>query len=336
MSDAPTATPSIAERIQPVAVGGAVAAVHFLGDEAAFVLGEESLLFWRDGAERRIAVHGGGILGAASDGRRIVTGGDDGKVVATDAKGEPETIATDAKRRWIDRVAVTDDGVAWAVGKQAFVLPTKAKDKAARTIDLPSSAGGLAFAPKGFRLAVAHYNGATLWFPNAPEAKPEKLEWKGSHLDVTFSPDGRFLVTAMQEPMLHGWRLVDGKHMRMSGYATKVRSLTWGPGAKWLATSGATQLVIWPFAGKDGPMGKGPKVLSPSEHRISAVAAHPKQEVCAIGYEDGMMLLTRVEDGAEVLAREPAKSPISALAWNAAGNVLAFGTEDGEAGVIAL
>ena len=52
-------------------------------------------------------------------------------------------------------------------------------------------------------------------------------------------------------------------------------------------------------------MGKSPKVVSPSEHRISAVAAHPKQEVCAIGYEDGMMLLTRVEDGAEVLARAP-------------------------------
>src|SRR5215472_16589319 len=316
MSDARTNTASITDRIRPVAAGGAVVAVHFLGDAAVFVLGEEALLFWRDGEERRVAAHGGAILGSACDGGRVVTGGDDGKVAATDAMGESETLATDAKRRWVDHVALGHDGVAWPCGKQAFVRTAKAE----RTIELPSSAGGLAFAPKGFRLAVAHYNGATLWFPNAPEAKPERLEWKGSHLDVTFSPDGRFLVTAMQEPMLHGWRLVDGKHMRMSGYATKVRSLTWGPGAKWLATSGATQLVIWPFAGKDGPMGKAPKVLSPAEHPITAVAAHPKQEVCAVGYEDGMMLLTRIEDGAEVLAREPAKSPISALAWNAAGN----------------
>ena len=76
--------------------------------------------------------------------------------------------------------------------------------------------GGLAFAPKGRRLAIAHYNGATLWFPNTAAA-PERLEWKGSHVGVTFSPDGRYLVTAMQESALHGWRLVDGKHMRMSG-----------------------------------------------------------------------------------------------------------------------
>jgi len=332
MSDVRADTASIVERIRRVAAGATVVAVHFLGDDAVFVLGEEALLFVRDGEDKRVAVHGGAILGSASDGKRIITGGDDGKVVATDAKGVSETVAADPKRRWIDHVAVTQDGIAWAAGKEAHVRTPKAE----RALDLPSSAGGLAFAPKGFRLAIAHYNGATLWFPNATDAKPEFLEWKGSHLDVAFSPDGRFLVTAMQEPMLHGWRLVDGKHMRMSGYATKVRSLAWGPGAKWLATSGATQLVIWPFAGKDGPMGKTPKVVSPADHRISAVAAHPKQEVCAVGYEDGMMLLTRIEDGAEVLARKPTDAAISALAWNAAGTRLAFGTEDGDAGVIPL
>jgi WD40 repeat protein len=332
MTDTRSETASIADRIRPLSVGAAVVAVHFLADDAVFVLGEEALVFWGDSAERRLAVHGGAILGSASDGKRVLTGGDDGKVVATGSDARSETVATDAKRRWIDHVTLSPDGLAWSSGKQAHVRTPKGE----RVLDLPSSPGGLVFAPKGFRLAVAHYNGATLWFPNAPDAKPETLEWKGSHLDVTFCPDGRFIVTAMQEPMLHGWRLVDGKHMRMSGYATKVRSLTWGPGAKWLATSGSTQLVVWPFQGKDGPMGKSPKILSPSEHRISAVAAHPKQEVCAIGYEDGMMLLTRIEDGAEVLARAPAASPISALAWNAAGTRLAFGTEDGEAGVITL
>jgi WD40 repeat protein len=320
MTDTRSETASIADRIRPLSVGAAVVAVHFLGDDPVFVLGEEALVFWRGTEERRLAVHGGAILGSASDGKRILTGGDDGKVAATGADARSETVTTDAKRRWIDHVALGADGMAWSSGKQAYVRTPKGE----RVLELPSSPGGLAFAPKGFRLAVSHYNGATLWFPNAPDAKPEKLEWKGSHLDIAFSPDGRFLVTAMQEPTLHGWRLVDGKHMRMSGYATKVRSMTWGPGAKWLATSGSTQLVVWPFGGKDGPMG------------ISAVAAHPKQEVCAIGYEDGMMLLTRVEDGAEVLARPPGPSPISALAWNAAGTRLAFGTEDGDAGVIEL
>ena len=57
---------------------------------------------------------------------------------------------------------------------------------------------------------------------------PELLAWKGSHHEVNFSPDGKFLITAMQEPMLHGWRLADRKHMRMSGYSARVRSFEVG------------------------------------------------------------------------------------------------------------
>jgi hypothetical protein len=44
----------------------------------------------------------------------------------------------------------------------------------------------------------------------------------------------------------------------------------------------------------------------------------------------------RVEDGAEVLARKPAGAAVAALAWEAGGTLLGFGTEDGSAGVIDL
>ena len=158
------------------------------------------------------------------------------------------------------------------------------------TLELPSTPGGLAFLPKGLRLAIAHYNGVTLWFPNA-QTEPERLAWKGSHLGVTVSPDGRFVVTTMQEPMLHGWRLADAKDMRMSGYSARVRSLAWTPGGKWLATSGSNQLVLWPFQAKDGPMGKQPRIVAPTEVQIEAVACHPKQDVVAVGCMDGLVLI---------------------------------------------
>ena len=261
-----------------------------------------------------------------------MTGGDDGRVAETDAKGETRTLATDVKRRWIDHVALGPDGaVAWSAGKTAFV-----QGKELRELEAPSTVGGLAFLPKGFRLAVAHYNGASLWFPNAPQAAPERLEWKGSHLSAAVSPDGRFLITSMQEPMLHGWRLADAKHMRMSGYAARVTSLGWTASGDWLATSGSTQLILWPFSTKDGPMGKQPQLLAPSEHRVEVVACHPKQEIVATGFADGMVLLVRVEDGAEILAKRPGDAPVTALAWSGDGKLLAFGTESGEAGVVDL
>jgi WD40 repeat protein len=338
MTDARSDTVSVVERTRAIAATDAVIAAHFIGRTAVFVLGEEALLFAEpDGELRRTAIHGGAILASTADGDRVLSGGDDGKVIATDI-GASRVLATDPKHRWIDHVALGPDGtVAWSAGKTAFVLPrSRGSEDGARQFEAPSTVGGLAFLPKGFRLAIAHYNGATLWFPNAPQATPEKLEWKGSHLGATVSPDGRFLVTTMQEPMLHGWRLADRQHMRMSGYAARITSVGWTVGGHWLATSGATQLILWPFQSKEGPMGKQPRLLAPSEHRVTVVACHPRQDIVATGYGDGMVLLVRIGDGAEILAKRPGDAPVTALAWSGDGLLLAWGAENGEAGIIDL
>ena len=83
-------------------------------------------------------------------------------------------------------------------------------------------------------------------------------------------------------------------------------------------------------------MGKQPKILAPSEHKVEAVACHPKQDIVAAGYSDGMVLLVRIDDGAEILAKRPGDAPVTALAWSADGALLAFGTENGEAGIVNL
>ncbi len=325
---------SITEQVRPITIGAAVTSVHFLGDRAFFVGAEEKVsIVDAEGVMSKVDVLGGGILCSASDGKRIVMGGDDGKVVALDKKGEVTLLATDAKRRWIDNVALQADGsVAWSVGKTAFVRSPKGEEK---SLEVPSTVGGLAFAPKGLRIAIAHYNGATLWFPNMAAA-PEFLPWTGSHLGVTFSPDNKFLVTTMHEPALHGWRLADNRHMRMSGYPGRVRSMSWSAGGKFLATSGADTVIMWPFASKDGPMGKEPAMLAPLQVRVSAVACHPKQDILAAGYGDGTILMVRMGDGGELLVRRNGTAAISGIAWNAKGTLLAFSDEDGDAGILSI
>ena len=83
-------------------------------------------------------------------------------------------------------------------------------------------------------------------------------------------------------------------------------------------------------------MGKTPQLLAPTEEHVEVVACHPKQAVVAAGYADGLILLVRMDDGAEVLARKAGDAPITALAWSADGRLLAFGTENSSAGVINL
>ncbi len=332
MSATQAPIPSLADRVRSVNAGAPVVGVHFLSTMPVFVLGEDALLFGGD-TERRVEIHTGAVLASASDGTRIITGGDDGNLIETNPAGEHRALASDNKKRWVDQVAVGPDrAVAWSAGKIAHVLTGKGEE---RNFEAPSTVAGLCFAPKGFRLAIAHYNGATLWFPKT-DAAPERLEWKGSHLGVTISPDGKFLMTCMQEPMLHGWRLADGKHMRMSGYSARVRSLSWTSGGEFLATSGSEQLILWPFEGKDGPMGRQPKILARTEVRVAVVASHPRQPVVAVGYADGAVKLVRIDDEALILARQTDGHAVSALGWDGSGQILAFGTESGEAGVLAL
>ena len=329
------AAPSLTQNVAAIDAGAHVTGIGWLQGTAAFGLGDGSVLLAKNGETHRVEAHpGAGLLVASSDGERFVTGGDDGRVAVTGPDGSTTTLA-ETKGAWIDSLAIAKGGAfAYGAGKRVITRDDKGREK---SLDLPSAARGIAFAPKGYRLAVAHYNGATLWFPNV-EAKPEFLEWKGSHLDITWSPDARFIVTSMQENALHGWRLVPDKgNMRMSGYPSKTRSLSWSNDGKWLATSGAEAAILWPFDSKEGPMGKQPRECGVRPAKVSRVAFHPNASVLAVAYEDGCILLIRLTDASELLVRPTVRgSGVSALAWDSGGKRLAFGCEDGQAGILTL
>jgi WD40 repeat protein len=317
--------------IQDVPLGAFVIGAAFLRDTAAFALGDGSVRLLGGGEPLSVAVHPGSILAAvATPDGRLLTGGDDGIVALTDAEGAVTRVA-ERRGKWVDHVAAGPGGaVAYSLGKQAVV---RFADGRERAFDHARSVGGIAFAPKGMRLAVARYEGVTLWWAGT-DAEPVNLAWKGAHLGVTFSPDGKYVVTSMQENALHGWKLEDGKDMKMSGYPAKPRSLSWSQKGRFLATSGANAAILWPFHFKDGPMGRQTLQLGAREALVTRVACHPRDEVVAIGYRDGMVLAVRFGDAQEALLRRPAGSPVSALAWDRQGRRLAFGCEGGAAGII--
>src|SRR5690606_27957913 len=115
----------------------------------------------------------------------------------------------------------------------------------------------------------------------------------------------------------------------------KVKSISWSAKGRWLASSGAPAAIVWPFQGKDGPMGKAPLELGTrGDQMVTAVACHVTDDIVAIGYTDGMVLAARFADQKEVLLRRPGKGAITSMAWDREGRRLAFGTEAGDCGVI--
>jgi WD40 repeat protein len=319
--------------IQEFPLAAFVVEAAFLGDTPAFALGSGMIRLVRGNVAEPARAHAGAILEAAATGDgRILSGGDDGFVALTGADGKVERIAQ-VERKWIDHVAVGPGGVlAYAAGKVATV---RFPDGRERSFEHVRSVGGLAFAPKGVRLAVARYDGVDLRWAGT-DAPPLELSWKGAHLGVTFSPDGNNVVTSMQENALHGWRLNDGKDMRMTGYPGKPKSLSWSVKGRYLASSGANVAILWPFHFKDGPMGRQPVQLGPREVQVTRVACHPREEIVAIGYQDGLVSSVRVADNKETRYRKPGNSPVSALVWDKTGDRLAFGCEDGAAGIVSM
>jgi len=298
----------------------------------AFGLGDGTLRTFTDGEDiQTIEGHNGALLAlAAHPVSGFISGGDDGRLVHTDNNAARELLAV--KNRWIENVAAsTETGlIACTAGKTAIILSGQEQT----VLTHATTAAGVAFDPKGRRVAVAHYNGASMWWAKSASQEPKTLEWKGSHIAVTWSPDGRFLVTSMQESALHGWRIEDAADMRMTGYPAKIRSMAWDRRGRTLFTAGASRVIGWPFTGKTGPMGKEPLELGPErEAIIQVVAAHPEQDIIAAGTTDGTVWFEEIGDpGANFVMLNGGK--LTALAFSPTGDHLAFGTEDGFAAVV--
>lgn len=284
-------------------------------------------------ALRSQALHQGAILSLVADpeGGRVVTGGDDGRVMAATSAASEQLLHRPG--RWIDALAVAGRGrMAIGIGKQ--VLLRQGDDWPA--VDMPSTAAALAFDSKGGSLAVAHYGGVSLLDPLHPRRAPRRLAWKGSHIGVRFSPNGKFVVSVMSENALHGWRVKDGVDMAMSGYPSKPRALSWSADGQLLASSGADGAIIWSFAGRDGPMGTAAVSLGDRGVPVTGLAWHPGALMLALGYRDGAVLLCRAEDGARLPLRQADNDAITMLGFAPSGRQLAVLSQSGALARISL
>jgi WD40 repeat protein len=311
------------------------------GRRAGFALGDGSVRIARVGSPEdwtSATVHDGAVLDFASDpaGNGFISGGDDGKLNRVAGDGGVSNLGNFGMK-WVEHVAThaldKNKGlIAASAGKLVRLFDESGR--VLKELTHPSTVTGLVFDGRGKRIGASHYNGVSLWFVAAKTDTPRKLEWKGSHTGILIHPEGEAVVTAMQENALHGWKLPDGQHMRMSGYPAKTASLSFTRNGKWMASSGADAMVLWPFFG-GGPMGKAPLELAGGDGVIcTQVACNPKDEIVAGGFTDGLVVVADIGSSRILPVVPPDHGPISALAWNPDGTQLAVGTETGFAALI--
>ena len=139
---------------------------------AVFVLGEEALLFVaargepaaRCRARWRHPGDGGGCSAHPHRRRRWQGGGD--RCRGREPTRSPPTPSIAGS------ITLRSGPMAPSPGRPASRPSCAAARASANRRSALDAPAGSRFSPKGFRLAVAHYNGVTLWFPNA-QATPE-------------------------------------------------------------------------------------------------------------------------------------------------------------------
>jgi WD40 repeat protein len=302
---------------------------------AIFALGDGTVRF--DGGET-VQAHDGAVLSACVHplGEGVLTGGDDGRLVWSRPSGADEIAKIPG--RWIDAVAASPESrlIAFGAGRELHVRDA-ADPGFSRTFLHDKSVSDVAFDPKGRRIAAATYGGAWLWYARIAEQKAQVLKWAGSHVGLSWSPDGKFLMSSMQENQLHGWRVADDKNLKMGGYPGKVKSLAFLSKGAMLATSGANGVVIWPFAGPAGPLGKqAAEIGFDQAAMVARVAATPASNRVAAGLDDGRVWVCDLTNQKIDMLKAEKGPPISALAMSADGKRLAWGDEDGGNGVVDL
>lgn len=307
-----------------------VSALFDLLDEPIVALGDGRVVF-PDSDAVFDAHPNAGILSAVvhPTGLGIVTGGDDGRVVWTTKDTGPVELAAH-KGAWIDAIAAAPEAqvIAYAAAKKVYVLDLKTKD--VKLFEHTHSVADLAFDPKGRKLYCATYNGVAVWFTRIASQKPQMLTWAGSHTRIAMAPSGDYVLTAMQENALHGWRIKDSKDMRMGGYPAKIKSMGFFAKGKLLATAGAMGAVVWPFLKPTGPMGEEASEINPQETTlVSVVAGSPNDTLLAAGTEDGRVWLAELQSTGIDWVKAEKGAPITALALSGEANRLLIGDEDG-------
>ena len=268
-------------------------------------------------------------------GKGILVGTDAGRLLLIKDKEQHDIAGIDSG--WIEAIAVHQAaGLRAFVARRTLVVIDADGNERLRKDGHPSTLAGLTFSPDGKWIAVAHYGGVSVWQTDGAGAEPVKLEWHGSHTYVAWSPDGSFIVTAMQDKEMHCWRWSDRKGMRMSGYPSKIRSLSWTADSRFVAASGADTVTSWDCTGK-GPSGKPPLEFGYVYNGIVRhVAAHPADTVVAGGYSDGTVMIGNVEQETAMIARPGSGTPIAGLAWSTDGRTLVAADEDGAFAVMRL
>jgi WD40 repeat protein len=289
----------------------------------------------------RLAGHANGTLALGWSPRDslLATAGKDRRVRLWEPTGR-EVACLEAAAAWVERLAWHPDGSKLAAaGGRTVHLWTGRGEHLADLADHPSTVSDLAWKPGADTLSALIYGGVMHWtLAGAGPPTFRLFPWKGSPLRLAWSPNAAMLAHGNQDATVHFWYAETAEELQMSGYATKVRELSWNTTSRYLATGGGSAVCVWD-CGEAGPSGSKPLMLDghAEESTLSAVVFQRRGHLLASGGTDGRVCVWQPQNKKQPLVGAVnGDDEVTVLRWSPDEKLLGVGFGSGAVSVLSV
>lgn len=269
--------------------------------------------------------HQDGLLALAvhPHSQMLATSGQDGRVFIWDGDEGERRHTLELGRGWAEHIAWSPDGRWLAAAQSRRVHLFDSKGEAVwSSKEHPSTVSAIEWA-NAKELSTACY-GRVSFFDAAQGDETQTLEWKGSLISITFSPDRDVVVCASQDNSVHFWRRSTGDDSMMSGYPRKPSALAFDDSGAFLATGGGEAITVWNFQ-NGGPEGTRPTLLELHVDGISSLCFAPGTRTLASGSRAGGVVTWGLDSNGEgePLGAALVHDSVAELLWRPDGAALA-------------
>jgi WD40 repeat protein len=243
------------------------------------------------------------VVAFSPDGRRLASGSWDQTVKFWDVPTGQELSTVRSKMKGVQALAFSRDGH-WL-----------AAENSSDTVMLWNATTGreIHTLPSNKPLDIAGSN----WIPRSARFF--------RRYSITFSPDGRWLASGVDDKTIRLWDVATGRMIRdLTGLRRSVMYAAFSPDGRWLASGDDDKNIrIW-----DAPTGQEIRLLSGHKKVIYAVAFSPDGRWLASASADKTVKLWDVAAGREVHTLTGHANIVTSLAFSPDGRWLATGSWD--------
>jgi WD40 repeat protein len=257
-----------------------------------------------------------------NDSETFVTAGQDGKLRMWKLSYEKaicELIGDDGKSlAWVENLVYNPvlNVFASSAGKNLKIWDSKG-NLLNHFTDFKSTIYDIQFSEDGRQIIVVYYAGVSIFDVQSGELS-QFLGYQMSLISVAWSPNNRYIACGTQDKRIHFWILPyqPQSDLEMSGYYSKIRTMSWHSTSKFLITASYNGLIIWRTDNKEqSPRGTKPVILEAHESKVTKVAFQKEGIFLATADESGLLFIWDFPYSEDIVIDHKIGAEITDLAW---------------------